>query len=574
MAKKIDRDEAVAACEGWKTVSRCVRMARNAGIPSQSNRDLDAFAERSPLKFLLPLIGFWKGENYFLEGRLAEAAKAYGDVVDNHKKRTFLGVDARLEAMKKLSACQERIHDVRGATKTLMNAARDYPDNEAEILFDVSGMLERAEQHREAEKIYKDIVSGKKRIGSGPYRDYATRTLHARKDGADWMHAHPTALAQKLSRCIARKDAKGLQALASKSHFSLGTVGSHTAFADVRKTIKKLSSDLGKSGEATLDAQNIRVHGGKAYLASSGWDGDLFRGRLTFILAQTPQGWEWRGVAGSLDPKPMARLLSPDTASEPAAKSKGRAAAAGSAQVAQASLVPDSPADLNLKSPWPAGRFFRAGGLFKFIQEQTAVTFTPWPFNMIVLGDFVSRLCGWGPNGYYYDQGPTHSSRRDRFSIDFTSHERFIAYKEISTGTPVLAVSTGVVTFVRDRIASGDSQTDNRVQIDHYTDDELLAAIITAILTGDPLPRSRYSARYLHLEGPDQVPVSAGMFVEQGTVLGSMDDTGNSAGSHLHFSMHDNADTNRGVRPTPMDSQTLLDGEDGKCLFSTNIPIV
>ena len=80
--------------------------------------------------------------------------------------------------------------------------------------------------------------------------------------------------------------------------------------------------------------------------------------------------------------------------------------------------------------------------------------------------------------------------------------------------------------------------------------------------------------------------VSAGMWVNQGFVLGLIDDTGNSFHDHLHFEMHDTrlreGTTGRrgnrwgspyghSVRPTPMDGQTLNDGDDGRCIESTNV---
>jgi murein DD-endopeptidase MepM/ murein hydrolase activator NlpD len=348
----------------------------------------------------------------------------------------------------------------------------------------------------------------------------------------------------------------------------------HPAAADRSRTLARLASDVRASPPVRVDPLGFREKGDKLYLPTAGWEGAVFRGTVVFLAERTARGWEWRGLlgAGASDPDALSELAQRSSSRRPAASSRRPAVRALRASgAAAASPRPSSIADLGIKSPWPRGRFFRAGGLYKFIQEQAAVAATPWPFNTAVLVSFTSRACGFGPNGYYYGQGPTHSSTRDRYAIDFTSNKQHVPYAEISTGTPVLAVTIGVVTDVREYVSGGSSVTDNHVYIDHYGEEELLAAVIAGMLTGT-LPRSRYSARYLHLDGPNQVPVRDGMYVEQGTILGTMDDTGNSSGSHLHFSMHENEAGATGVRPTPMDGQSLTDGEDGKCMASTNDP--
>jgi murein DD-endopeptidase MepM/ murein hydrolase activator NlpD len=63
------------------------------------------------------------------------------------------------------------------------------------------------------------------------------------------------------------------------------------------------------------------------------------------------------------------------------------------------------------------------------------------------------------------------------------------------------------------------------------------------------------------------------MIMGRGAPIGFMDDTGNSALPHLHFSMRDRDLSMNSVRPTPMDGQTLNDGESWKCVGSTNVPL-
>ena len=79
-------------------------------------------------------------------------------------------------------------------------------------------------------------------------------------------------------------------------------------------------------------------------------------------------------------------------------------------------------------------------------------------------------------------------------------------------------------------------------------------------------------SRYLHMAGPNLIPVSVGMFVRQGARLGPMDDTGSSAYDHLHFSIHDDAMGGASVRPNPMDGQPLTNTDDGRCILSSNVP--
>lgn len=68
------------------------------------------------------------------------------------------------------------------------------------------------------------------------------------------------------------------------------------------------------------------------------------------------------------------------------------------------------------------------------------------------------------------------------------------------------------------------------------------------------------------------VPVSLTMFVRQGARLGIVDDTGNSAMNHLHFSIHDDNLGGMSVRPSPMDLQTLNVSDRGRCVSLNNIP--
>jgi murein DD-endopeptidase MepM/ murein hydrolase activator NlpD len=93
----------------------------------------------------------------------------------------------------------------------------------------------------------------------------------------------------------------------------------------------------------------------------------------------------------------------------------------------------------------------------------------------------------------------------------------------------------------------------------------------------NPTDLVRFRSRYLHLAGPFLIPVSEMMPVITGQRLGLMDDTGSSVIDHLHFSIHDTNIARPGssfggsVRPTPMGGVRLGDGDDGRCVESTNV---
>jgi len=127
-------------------------------------------------------------------------------------------------------------------------------------------------------------------------------------------------------------------------------------------------------------------------------------------------------------------------------------------------------------------------------------------------------------------------------------------------------VQDGVVTNVIDSFSDhSHSGEGNRVEVEHPG--------LVALLRGTPLsPPFKYRSGYWHLAGSHRIPVSVGMFVRQGAILGFSNDTGNSAFSHLHFIIQDRDRGFLSVRPTPMDGQRLEDGDGGECISSTNIP--
>ena len=199
--------------------------------------------------------------------------------------------------------------------------------------------------------------------------------------------------------------------------------------------------------------------------------------------------------------------------------------------------------DIDIKAPWPAGHSCAAGGLIE--------------------------------GGLYYNQQPTHCGSR-AFAVDFA---RGLSPPNPPTfELPVLAVYQGLVTNVRSHIPDNDNTgSANRVKIDHYRPLESVIAAFEMTISGKRR-RSRYSSDSLHLRGGNTMPVSEAMWVEQGTRLGEMDNTGLSVYHHLHFEFRDTQDTRGGfsrptVMPSPLDSVTLGHDDAGTWITSTNTEV-
>jgi hypothetical protein len=379
----------------------------------------------------------------------------------------------------------------------------------------------------------------------------ARRNSERLKSERKWIQPRPEDLSKLLAHALEVKDTASLEQLASPTHFTIGVVASERLFIGTEKILSHLLNDLRKS-DVQSDPLTLLGSGGKLYLVTKGWKGDLLSDHAIFLLSSTRDGWEWSGIAltqSSEGWKSVVGQITPGT---------------------------NQPLPMPIKAPWPAGRQFHAGGVEAVVGSGVVLLlFGPWGslWDSVVAGP-----CGRG-GGFYYNQAG-HSGI-DSFAIDFA---RFspggFGWISSSDGTPVLAVLDGIVTGRRVTSLNGDPNIENFVNIDHTV--ETFANFwgwIIEWITGIRQPRvsRQFRSRYLHLAGPNMVPVSIGMVVSQGTRLGLMDDTGISAFSHLHFSIHNvlpgtpTPITGPSVRPTPMDGQTLNDNEGGKCLSSTNV---
>ena len=162
----------------------------------------------------------------------------------------------------------------------------------------------------------------------------------------------------------------------------------------------------------------------------------------------------------------------------------------------------------------------------------------------------------FGPRGFYYNTLISHNDV-SAFAIDFTDYDGFNA---ANNHWRVLSATGGRVFRTGFNIPDDSSIGPNFVEID-------------TVPSGTNLFRSRY----LHLAREVTPPVLAGMLVSTGFFIGRVQNTGNSAFSHLHFSIHNQrrpfpggGSLGHSVRPTPMDGFRLEDGDESTCVASSN----
>jgi hypothetical protein len=536
----------------WKRYSMLVLKQRLGRYPTAVNETLLTHRPRSGDSPLAALFPFWAAENLKREHRFEEAASLFATLGKDFRGAGFGGRTLGPHLAKQLALCQRSLGKVAAGVETLRRLAEEHAGE-----VDLPSLYLRAGSWAEAEPELRSLALECHRQGAaaealtseepGPARRALLRLENGKRTP---FAASPQILAQALSQALRRKDGKTLVDLASPTHFSLG-LGPHRTFAQSQRVLTQLAGAL-KGSNLRFDPFALRVHGEKAWLRIEGWQDPKIHGGVTFLLTGSAQGWQFGGIlldlpGDLLDLPTLPPLELPDGIFN----------------------------SISLKAPWPSGECFEAGGLAKFIYDQSAILTALAPCVALVAAPLACavglvvalaleeayslRPCGFGPRGFYYDFN-THTGR-DRFAIDFTRYQRGVPYLNRSAGTPVLAAAEGFVTLVEDDFSSGSEAGANRVHIRHT-----LAGTEGSFAT-------TFESECLHLAGPNQVPVSPGMFVLQGARLGEMDDTGFSALSHLHFSLHDDDQGGDSVPPSPLDGHVLGQGGSGTCICSTNVPV-
>ncbi len=368
------------------------------------------------------------------------------------------------------------------------------------------------------------------------YREVARRDLDRLRRRPDALQSAET-LAQALADAIDARDDNTLMRLASPTHFSVA-IGCHAAYVDVQATVESICQSL----RTCLAGPFKLISRGEHRQLSLGIaDGGNPLRYASLILRKHARGWDWTGIH-VLD----AGFWLSDFPAAP--------------------IETNQPLSIRIRGPWQSGRKFMAGG-FRNPWHGFVSGTTLDPVSLAIRS--CGSECGFGMRGFYYNEALSHNGV-SAFAIDFSSYEQCVPFSDRANLWPVLAPADGLVVGTWPFELNGSDSRANAVELIH------------------PMgtPTCRYLSRYLHLAGTPAIPVSAGMFVRGGSVLGFMDDTGNSAMPHLHFSMHDQSAGPHpdlvtssvsapimygpSVRPTPMAGQSLNDVDDGRCIDSHN----
>jgi hypothetical protein len=526
--------------EEWVQLATHVLRARSAPNCCVSNERLDVAAERDIQAPVSPAYRLWVADNFARDGRFVDAARAYDAAVDRSQALPGLPIslDPTVCALSHKASALALDGSVTSAIEAFTDLGR-FPSRAKHAFLQAGLLAERSGDPTRAADLYSRVAATSPSPRTDDAAELCRRALLRMQDAAALYFASQYQLRDALTSSLEHGDARQLERLVSTTHFAVGPVGGHTAFeaADISQ---ELVRDVAASTVTTR--RMLLGSGEKLYLPTSGWKGRWFRGDLAFILTKAPKGWQWTGIALS---SPNQRWLE---RWRPTVRQT------------------NSPLPFELTAPWPEGQHFKAGGLWGYVAEQAIIVAAGFFGGALIAFGLSSDDCGFGPRGYYYNSGPTHSGD-EAFAIDFTRYRQWVPYDNVSGGTPVLAARDGIVGFVEASIPSGDSSAANEVNISHPDPAN------TADLT-------RFTSRYLHMEGPFKILVSGMMPVFTGNRLGLMDDTGNSVLDHLHFCLHDRqipfpgVDIGGSVRPTPLSGVTLEDGDDGTCVRSTNIETV
>lgn len=523
--------------QDWIRFAGQVAAAAQEGFCSSCNAALKAAADKEPESPVAPAYRLWIADNLARDGRPGEALQAYDEAIEacQSAQRLVPELDSTVGALYHKAQAAALAGDTSLALDTYLELGR-YAENDADSFFQAGILAESTGDQNRAGELYEKGSRETPSHRTDDPAELARRNLIRLQDGTIEYAADAHGLTHRIATALESGNWTQLERLAGKTHFAAGPVGGHTAFESAA-LLEDLYRDL-RAGRVN-SRRTLTGSGGKLYLSTRGWEGKSFHGEVLFLLTRAPRGWQWTGV-GITQPSDfwLDRW-------RPATKQENQA-------------LP-----FELFAPWPAYQSFTAGGLTPYIGQQAAIVAAGLIGGALLALAFARSRCGFGPRGFYYNQGSTHDEE-DAFAIDFTRYRRYVPYDPESGGTPVLAAQSGIVARVRAGTPSGSSSASNTVEIVHAD-------------PANPSDINRFRSRYLHLEGPFTIPVSEMMPIFTGNRLGRMDDTGNSVLNHLHFSIHDrniphpNVSYGASVRPTPLSGVRLEDGDSGTCVRSTNV---
>lgn len=379
----------------------------------------------------------------------------------------------------------------------------------ATALFDLARSAERRGDTRAAHALYESVVRSSPDEDPGPSLPDLARGMQRRLRGAPWSRSSVGDLRKEVLSALRSVDAGALARLASGANFFVGPRLGEPALVAGANIARWLSTALRQARRADIVERTDESGTLWIGIVDSARRGTSPTIELGLRMVRARAEWDWLVVTGGVQSAAVGDLWS---------FLKG----------CETNRTESPTVVLPLKAPWPAGLALSAGG------------FT---------------------GGLYYNQAPTHCAE-SAFAIDFANG--------LDTyGIDVLAVHQGLVTTVRSDTDDFDDYTANVVYCD-LVPDAGSVVVLLQLLFGGEVSRTRYDARYYHLRGPDQIPVSEGMWVGVGTKLGEFDSTGRSAASHLHFELLDRTENRHTVMPTPMDGVDLGLDDGGALITSSN----
>lgn len=533
----------------WKNCSielTRARLRRPACFVNQQLLTVSKIDNSTPVA---PLYAFWAANNCTIDGHYRDAARLYESALATHE---------RVERFSDLIYLDDAIR-LKMTHSLFLGGDSDAAIREAEAMFNdgIAGArygyragryAEQSGKKEEALRLYDQAARLETELDDR-FIELAERSVERLLDTSTIRFNTDKSAADAVLTAIRARDAVQIERLLSSTHFAVSAMCCHQGFEDslIREAfIRELLS------WRRLHSEPLEGVGEKRFLTIGPYMGRLLRDQVHLRFQRFIDGWQWTGISLSAPSEFWRDRWSPTE------------------------LKTNQPLPFAIKAPWPAGQELVAGGLKGYLQKVIAIgAITLWPpwlqtaLQAAMALGFSLRKCGFGIRGFYYNHGPTHNGV-DAFAIDFSQYARGQPYRSTAGGIPVLACREGIVVAVEDTNETGTAGEPNEVEIVHQDVDS---------------SGTQYRSRYLHMEGPDAIPVDCGSFVLMGQRLGLMNDTGLSAIDHLHFSMHNDgvpsastvpmcgsADA-RGdsVRPTPMDGQTLNDSDDGRCISSSNI---
>ena len=590
----------------WKNLSRGLQGLRQLGLGYVANETLAHAARESAATPFAPLYALWAFDNYRMAGMYSDAVAAAAAFTKKYPDRDLHGQSLLGHILSCKADCERLLGDANGAVRSareLIRLEQRRGEDKPNSWYQLGRINLEFGRRDEARSAFLEAARCRSDGGVEHLRDRAKRDARRLEVPPRNTRSTPELVAKDIMRALAKRDEDALSELASTTHFSFGGLGGHTHFADPKRVLPHLMRDLRSSKTIWGRPEALEGREGKRYLMTGGWAGRTFLLQTAFQIVRMHDGWEWGGLVYGFG-------------TEEAQKLNRQICGPGSPMENQPLAEP-------IKAPWPAPLAFQAGGAVAGIALEaaeaaslvTALTgvgvgcagacaaaLAGYPICLgICLGiglpvaaalntaQFAGiralrgdRPCGWGVGGWYYNQNNhIRGPLEQQFAIDFTRWEPSNGFAaNLSAGTPVLACHQGVVlNRLNDMDPRGSDGPGN--ELGHSFASSWLEDSVG----------TRYNARYLHLDGPSRLLVSIGQWVEQGFVLGFMDDTGFSAWDHLHFQVHDRTlpsdpsggsdPLGRTTRPTPMDGPAgpqPLEGDgssvptnDGDCIVSDNV---